>query len=84
MFSSEFCKISKNTFSYRTTPVAASDIYCETMTQTMTFSFKGSFIVTAYVTGYFSKIVLRLWGGLKGGWGGEKVDFSLLTFKSQI
>ena len=24
MFSSEFCKISKNTFSYRTTPVAAS------------------------------------------------------------
>ena len=26
MFSCEFCEISRNTFSYRTTPVAASDL----------------------------------------------------------
>ena len=28
VFSCEFCEISKNTFSYRTTPVAASDNSC--------------------------------------------------------
>ena len=27
VFSCEFCKISKNTFSYRTPPVAASELY---------------------------------------------------------
>ena len=37
----------------------------------MTFSFKGSFIVTTWFSVYFSQIVLGKWGGLRGG--GEKL-----------
>ena len=36
LFSCEFCKISKNTFSYRTPPVAASDDFKKSFTNLKT------------------------------------------------
>ena len=41
MFSSEFCQISKNTSSYRTPPVAASDMPKQNLIITYSGSYEG-------------------------------------------